>query len=452
MTFARSLRTRLLVLILAPLMVMACLLGYWRYAVAIDTAEALFDRALLAAALAISRDVTVSGGDALSITTRDLIAEASGGQVFYHVEGPDRTYVTGYAYPPIPQHPLPRDPDTPEYYEAHYRGEDVRVLRLLEESRIGFFPGLTTLTVWQSRESRRAFANASARQSAILIAALILTVALIIWFGINRGLRPLLSLEGAIAARSSDDLSPIRRAVPREVQGIVARLNRLFGQVREALQARDVFISNAAHQLRNPVAGLLALAETAETATTEDERIARLRELKSAAARTARLTTQMLALERIKGATDRTLQQVDLNALANDVALRNADRILARGIAFDFRKSPLPAVVDGDPVLLEEALENLIDNAIKHGGPDLTRIMVSTEHSGHQTALSVEDNGKGLPVEDIAVALERFSQVQPSDGSGLGLAIVNEIAEMHRGKLVIEGANPGVIFSILFAE
>ena len=82
MKVAQSLRTRLLILILTSLTIVACLLGYWRYTAALETAEELFDRSLLAATLAISRDVAVSEGDALSVTTRDLIAEAAGGQVF----------------------------------------------------------------------------------------------------------------------------------------------------------------------------------------------------------------------------------------------------------------------------------------------------------------------------------------------------------------------------------
>ena len=96
-----SLRLRLFALILIPLVLMAILLGIWRIQVAQRTSEELFDRTLLSAALAISRDVAVSGGDLLSFSTRDMVRDASGGEVFYHATGPGGSYMTGYAYPPL---------------------------------------------------------------------------------------------------------------------------------------------------------------------------------------------------------------------------------------------------------------------------------------------------------------------------------------------------------------
>ncbi|MEM7422445.1 MAG: sensor histidine kinase [Pseudomonadota bacterium] len=451
MTPVGSLRARLMVTMLAPLAMIACVLGYWRYTVALDTTEALFDRSLLATTLAISRDVTVSGGDALSITTRDLIAEAAGGQVYYHVSGPDRAYLTGYAYPPVPPEDLTRVADIPTLYESVHQGAPVRALRLVERSEIGQFRGLSTVTVWQLRSERRAFARLLARRSAILLGTLLFALALIIWFGVNFGLRPLRELENAIAARTSDDLSRIRRFVPREVQGVVARLNELFAQVREAMSLRDAFISDAAHQLRNPVAGMLALAEAAETASSDAERKKRLGELTTAAQRMARLTTQMLAFDRIRGRTDGpAFDLVDLDALLIDVSTRNADRILNAGIAFEYSGASGPVVIRGDRVMLEEAIENLIDNAMRHGGPGLTRIEVRLVKETGSATVSVIDDGRGLAPSDSTVAFERFGQVHPSDGSGLGLAIVSRVAAMHETDPTIDAVENGTSVSIRF--
>ena len=96
-----SLRSRLFMLILPPLLLLSIVLGFWRFEVAQRTSETLFDRSLLAAALAISRDVAISGGDALSPSTRDFVSDAGGGELFYHVTGPGGIYITGYAYPPV---------------------------------------------------------------------------------------------------------------------------------------------------------------------------------------------------------------------------------------------------------------------------------------------------------------------------------------------------------------
>src|SRR6056300_1446084 len=127
---AMSLRLRLFLVILSPLLIVSILLGVWRFEVAQNTSEELFDRSLLAAALAMSRYVAISEGDALSPRTRTLISNAGGGEVFYHVTGPAGIYVTGYAYPPIP--PSAQTTEVPHYFISKYRDEDVRVLRMVE--------------------------------------------------------------------------------------------------------------------------------------------------------------------------------------------------------------------------------------------------------------------------------------------------------------------------------
>ena len=141
---------------------------------------------------------------------------------------------------------------------AEYRGEPVRVLRMRESTTIGNLKGDTIVTVWQRDSDRNAFAAALARRAAAFIASLMAALALVVWFGVKIGLRPLNDLQDAIQHRSPDDLRDIRRPVPAKVFGIVATLNRLFGQVRQSIEDHQVFISNAAHQLRNPASALLS--------------------------------------------------------------------------------------------------------------------------------------------------------------------------------------------------
>ena len=264
-----SLRQRLFVLILAPLILMAIVLGYWRFTVAQKTAEELYDRSLLSAALAISRAVAISGGDALLPSTSDLIHDATGGAVFYHATGPGGIYVTGYAYPPPNTTPQSADINKPFFFEADYRGEPVQVLQIVERITIDGLTGNAIVTVWQRRSDRSRFASQLALRAVGLMGGLLLTLALVVWFGVARGLRPLLDLQQAIALRSPDDLSQIRRPVPNEVQGIVETLNHLLGKVQDSINAHQVFISNAAHQLRNPAAAVQSLAESARDASTE---------------------------------------------------------------------------------------------------------------------------------------------------------------------------------------
>lgn len=443
---AMSLRLRLFLTILSPLLLVSILLGIWRFHAAQATAEALFDRGLLAAALAISRDVVISEGDALSPRTRRLISDAGGGEVFYHVTGPGGIYVTGYAYPPS-QNDEVRGED-PLYTVADYRGEQVRVLRMSETTTIDNLTGDTVVTVWQRLSDRAAFASVIARRAAGLIAALMATLAVVVWFGVDFGLRPLRGLQDAIEQRTPDDLSRIRRPVPSEVSGIVTTLNELLGQVDHSIQAHQAFISDAAHQLRNPASAILSLAETLPDVTDPQERRLREQELIAAALKSARLANQLLSLERLRYGAAEKSDPFDLNDLAEEVGAEMAPGILDRDITVSFDRCDKPLPVAGDRLLLGEAIRNLIDNALRHGGPGLSEILVRTERSGGRAVLSVWDNGRGLAPEEAETAFRRFGQVEPGEGSGLGLSFVKAAAALHDGDASIDAVATGAQLSL----
>ncbi|WP_417259400.1 sensor histidine kinase [Celeribacter sp.] len=441
-----SLRTRLFMLILPPLLLLSIILGFWRFEVAQRTSETLFDRSLLAAALAISRDVAISGGDALSPSTRDFVSDAGGGELFYHVTGPGGIYITGYAYPPVSSGQT--DEDRLNYTDAEYRGEPVRVLRMAESTTIGNLTGDTIVTVWQRESDRNAFAAALARRAAALIASLMAALALVVWFGVKIGLRPLNDLQDAIQHRSPDDLRDIRRAVPAEVFGIVATLNRLFGQVRQSIEDHQAFISNAAHQLRNPASALLSLAEVLPDVRDPQERRQRERELIAAARKSARLANQLLSLERLRYDEAPAYDAHELNAIAAEVCSDFAPSILSRDMDFDFEPYADSIPIKGDPVLLGEAITNLLENALTHGGASLSAIRVSTKIEGQSAVLMVEDDGVGIPDVSGQAAFKRFAQLSEGEGSGLGLAIVQDVLRRHGGDAELVPQELGLIVKL----
>lgn len=444
MTQVYSLRQRLFVLILAPLLLMALLLGIWRFTVAQRTAEELFDRSLLSSALAISRDVTISGGDVLLPSTSDMIFDASGGQVFYHVTGPGGIYVTGYAYPPVTDLPQGVELYEPVFLEALYRDEPVRVMQITERVTIDGVTGNATVTVWQRISDRNRFAAQLARRAAALMGGLLLTLAVVVWFGVGLGLRPLVDLQQAIAMRSPDDLSEIKRPVPKEAKGIVDTLNRLFFKVQASMSAQQVFISNAAHQLRNPAAAVQSMAEALRDAPTKEERRRRVDELVIAARASARIADQLLSMDRLREPMqDGQKTQFDLTVELQKICAESGADVLSRGIDFEFKAPDHPISISGDRVFVAEAVKNLIDNALKHGGDQLSSISVSLSQTKDAALITVQDDGKGLSPEDSKAALGRFSQVEPSAGSGLGLAIASSVAERHGGSLVINAVDHG---------
>ena len=449
---AASLRLRLLLLLLGPLIVLSVALGYWRYAVALDTAETLFDRTLLATALAISRDVAVSGGDALLPSTLDLMRDASGGEVFYHVTGPGGIYVTGYAYPPVSPRIGVSDPPRTEYFEAVYRGEPVRVVRIIEDVALDA-PGASIVTVWQNMRDRNLLARQSAQRAAGLMGALLAALAILVWFGVDIGLRPLRNLQDAIKARSPEDMSPIRRAVPQEVRGLVATLNQLFGLVERSITAHQAFISDAAHQLRNPAAAVLSMAEATRDATSDGERRRRSEEVVDAARATSRIAEQLLSLDRLRQeGLELRKESFDLGEVARDLCAPLAADALAAGIDFEFAMNGPAPEIRGDRVLIAEALKNLVENARLHGGPDLSRIQVEIAHRNGLAEVTVSNDGAVLTPDDEALVFSRFGQKSPGSGSGLGLSIVRSVAERHGGGLRVNDVATGASLTLSLAS
>ncbi len=451
-TNSKSLRVRLIQLILLPLTVIALLLGYWRYSVAKDTAEVLFDRSLLATALAISRDVEISGGDTLSLTTQELMRDAVSTQVFYHVTGPAGIYVTGYAYPPVNTAPAPRTGERryqPQYFDASYRDEPVRVLRLSEPSSFDGVSGDSTVTVWQKTSGRIDFARQLAARTASVLGVLLATLCVVVGFAVHRGLRPLLDLEDAINRRSPNDLSEIRRPVPREVKSVVSTLNRLLSQLRQSMSDHQGFISDAAHQLRNPTAAVLSMAEAAQRAQTEQDRAFRVDQLVIAARESSKITEQLLSLDRLhRPAEPIDPKPIELGGLVQSVCSDAAGAILHRGIGFEWRPAAQPLWVTVDPVLITEAIKNLIDNAVTHGGNTMTTISVTLQDVDDHAVVTVFDDGKALKAEDQPLAFSRFGQLESSQGSGLGLAIVETVAQRHGGSLAIDVVKNGASISL----
>jgi len=437
-----SLRARLTLIILGPLLVISLLVSLWALRDAQIRASEQFDRSLLSAILSISRDTALSGGDALSESTRDLISGTSGGPVFYHVYAPDGVFVTGYATPPVP--PSGRTA-TQLYYDGVHQGRSVRALRMTDVMSIDNLHGEFTFTVWQDLSLRDAFVRDLTQRTSTVIASLVLALTLIVWFGVRIGLRPLLDLQGAIARRSPDELLPIRRRVPVEVQGTVGTLNTLLGQLGATFKAKDDFIANAAHQLRNPLAGVLAMAGAVQSATTLEDAKVRSQELIEAARSASNLANALLTLERARSPKKlEELENVDLLSVCRSVADKSSPTLSAAGVQFDVDLMSQPICVKAERVLLEQSILNLIDNAVLHGGQNMTFIRLQLRQERSIAMIEVVDDGEGMHLDETSIAIERFGQLKQSQGSGLGLSIVDAAARAFGGTFELVPTGTGL--------
>ncbi|HWX26259.1 MAG TPA: sensor histidine kinase [Steroidobacteraceae bacterium] len=276
----------------------------------------------------------------------------------------------------------------------------------------------------------------------------------LVWVGIQLGLRPVKKLRDEIADRSPLDLRPIvETSVPREIAPVVVTLNRLFTMLRAAVQSQQQFIANTAHQLRTPITGMQAQLDVLVGEPAAQPIRSRLLTLQEGVRQLAHAANQLLTLARADPAANMAAknQAVDLNAIVSEVAAKFFDRALQANI--DLGVDARPATIRADPSLLDDLLSNLVDNALKYT-PAGGSVTASAGTQNGRPFLAVEDTGPGIPEADRQRVRQRFYRMpnSPGHGSGLGLAIVEEIARLY-GATVSIGAgakNVGTRIAVLF--
>jgi two-component system sensor histidine kinase QseC len=260
--------------------------------------------------------------------------------------------------------------------------------------------------------------------------------ALIGWL-VGRALRPLDRLRDELAGRGPTDLRPVRHGpLPRELQGLVGRLDELLQRIRDSLDSERRFTSHAAHELRTPVAAIRAQTEVALAASDAAERDTALRQSLAGCDRMSRLVTQLLVLARAdESAALPVTERCRLDTVVEQALADVASEEAADAVSLSL-EAPAPVFVTGDPALLEALIRNLTDNAIRHGGPG-TGIRVEVTVRDRHALLTVEDDGPGVPPDAMRQLGRRFFRGAETraSGSGLGLSIVARIAEMHRGSV-----------------
>ena len=442
----RSLHRQLLLWLLLPQVVLWLVAAFGAYRLASRHADELVDASLLQAARALARQIkpTASGFFVdLPPSAQDILAADPEDRVMYRVSSPPDQVRLGDARLPPPSQPAPLG--EPVFYDATVP-EPMRVVSL--DLHLGA-PGAvdSTLRVQVARASapRDLLARRMLLDTALPLSILIALMSLGVWAGIRKGLKPLAELQAQMEGRRADALDPVElRAAPPEVGALAGALNELLGQVQQSLNTQRRFISDAAHQLRTPLAGLKSQTELALEAATDPALRQRLERVHESAVRSARLVSQLLVLARTdpEAVAAQEWALVDCDQLVREVAAEWVPRALAAGCDLGVDIVDAGQRVQGVELLLREALVNLIDNAVRYAGRGAT-ITVRLRRAGDDVWMDVEDNGPGLAPELRAQAFERFVRGSAlGEGCGLGLAIVREIVERHGGSAELRPAAP----------
>lgn len=440
-----GLRRRLLVMLIAPLILLAVLNAWFDYRSA-DNVATQQDQRLLALVPLVA-DSVIGQGDPpvllLAPPVEEFLNERprSAG---YAILDPDGKVILGEPW----LGGLPPSTAEPEFHSEEHDGTTWRIVRQRQPTVLGE----VIITVGDGSDPRQQWARSILIKVLLPNLVLIAAAAFAVRWAVERALKPLLALKEAVERRSPRDLSAIDdRASPEEVRPLVDSLNRLFGLVNAQAESQRRFIADAAHQLRTPLAGLQAQVEAwAQAASLHPEQktldlpTEQVHKLRSATRRTSQLANQLLALSRAdaRGMQSQPMHRVDLKALCEDMLESHLDAATAKHI--DLGLDAESAQVMGHEWLLRELLSNLVDNAVKYtqeGGS----VTIRCGRRGWTSFLEVEDDGPGVPATELPRILDRFYRVQGTtgEGNGLGLAIAEEIARVHHSHLLLQAGAGG---------
>lgn len=419
------------------------------YQVANSVANQPYDEQLANDARAVAQLLTMSKGKAaLSYqgVARDLLRVDSRDRIFYQVIGFDGQMVAGDVDIPWDDLPEVGEPGSVKFRDEEIGGEEVRVA-------YGYFPiadtgRLALVQIAETRKKRQGLA-ASMVSGVIVPQFVIVPLAvLLVYLGLARGITPLHRLQQELRKRSPSDLTPVSvEGIPEEIRPLIESMNGVMKRLDDNLYAQRRFIADAAHQLKTPLTGLRTQTELALRETDPQALLRALRNVGVSAERLSHLTQQLLSLARAEATTEQAARflPMDLRDLARSVVEPWVDQALQKSIDLGFEAPDQPVMVVGSEFLLKEALNNVIDNAMKYtpaGGQVTVRVL-----DQDPAQLEVDDSGPGIPDEDRERVFERFfrGMQTAAEGSGLGLAIVREVVEQHGGTVSVgtPDAHPG---------
>jgi len=305
---------------------------------------------------------------------------------------------------------------------------------------------LITVQVAMQTNMQQALGNSLVKKILIPIGVSLPFLAFLIWLSINKSMAPFKRIAHELSLRKVNDLSPIEQyKIPAEARPVTSSINHLFTQMKTAFDTERRFTSDAAHELRTPLAALKTHAEIALQASenpTEQQKA--LRQVVQGVNRATRLVEQLLTLARLDPETGLTnIRRFDLFIAAESVLSNEAMLAIDKNIEISL-SGTRGKFVSGNSDAIAVLMRNLIDNAIRYT-PIGGEVQVMINRKGDAVILTVADSGPGIPREERSKVFNRFyrSLGTKESGSGLGLSIVTRIADLHRLEIKLETSKMG---------
>jgi signal transduction histidine kinase len=261
--------------------------------------------------------------------------------------------------------------------------------------------------------------------------------------------------DGDLSARAPEDGGDEIAALARSFNHMADELTRRAQALELSDRARRQLLADVSHELMTPLTAMRGYIETLGMTELQLDGPTRERYMRIVSEETTRLENiigDLLDLARLEGGgTSLRRQRVQVEGLFTRVADRHERELQARNVTLDMTIEPGAEEVAGDADRLEQALQNLVANALRYT-PEHGRITITSERRGDASVLTVQDSGAGVPDDQRALVFDRFYKGDASrratGGSGLGLSIVKAIIERHGGRISVRNQN-GAVFEIV---
>ncbi len=438
-----SLRTQLLVWLILPLAATGVFDAWSNYRSSADTAVVIQEQLLTGSARMIGQQINFADGAfVVQIPPAALELFVAGDyrdRVYYRVTSPDGLLLSGYYEMEAPKHkPLA---EQSIFFDTLMRDEPVHAVAYGQHV-VGGPAGPVIIEVGQTLKARAALTRAiwknEIREQLVMLAI----VFLFLWFGLRRGLAPILALRDHMLRRKPGTLETLdEQRVPTELRPLVAALNDYVGRLNRHMSAHSRFIADASHQLRTPLSVLntqVTYALRNEDSLLKDEALHGMRKGVQSG---IRLVNQLLALTEAEAGTGPEIpkQIIDISQAAREAVEAHALAAEAKQIDLGFEPPKSAACVYATDHLLQILIGNLLDNALRYtqsGG--IVTVTVDVQKNG-AAQLRIEDNGPGIPESERDRVFERFYRISGAqlDGCGLGLAIVREVVNACEASIAL---------------
>ena len=434
-----SIRRRLSALLTIVAGIIAIFLFFLIQSVARQIAQSSQDNILLASAISIIDSSRFNKGEFsidLPYSSLSMLDTVTDERVFYSIKLDDQ-FLSGYKL--LPQADVFKSNNI-AYLSSHFLDQDIRIVTVKRLFSINNQPVTLEVSVAQTLNGLTK-TLASTRRVSLIVGVTFFLIAAILSFMLARSaVNPLARLTKSISKRGPKDLRPVAAPVPAEMVPLVSSLNTLMHRLEKSLTRSEDFITEAAHRVRTPLTVVRTQAEITLRQIDKPRNRKNLKEIIRAIDESSRAAGQLLDHAMVTFRADNlALEKVNICQLINDTVERLRPLADLRDISLEVELLHQASVL-GDPILLQNALYNIIDNAIKYSPID-SKVVTTISSINEKIQISVNDTGPGFNSDEPSKLIERFQRgenVEGIIGSGLGLTIAHEVVEAHKGHLEIK--------------